>query len=44
MGYSTSVLVWEKHNEHGHVTPNTNMYNFYQNYSNYQKVLIFITT
>lgn len=36
-GYSTSVLAWEKHNEHGHVTPNTNMYNFYQNYSNYQK-------
>lgn len=36
-GYSTAILAWEKHNEHGHVIPGTSLFNFYQAYGNYQR-------
>ncbi|MBI5302373.1 MAG: DUF5060 domain-containing protein [Chloroflexi bacterium] len=36
-GYSTAVLAWEVWNEHGHIPPGTNVYNFYQTYGQYQK-------
>lgn len=36
-GYSTSLMGWETWNEHGHVPPNTGEFDFYQNYSIYQR-------
>ncbi len=36
-GYSTSIHSWETWNEHGHVLPNTEVYNFYKAYSEFQK-------
>ena len=35
-GYSTSVFGWEAWNEHGHITPGMDVYNFYSKYSSYQ--------
>ncbi|HLE49139.1 MAG TPA: dockerin type I repeat-containing protein [Patescibacteria group bacterium] len=36
-GYATSILAWENHNELGHVLPNTSIFNFFQQYADYQK-------
>jgi hypothetical protein len=36
-GYSTSVLAWETWNEHGHVLANSDEWNFYAAYSQYQR-------
>ncbi|HEX2905480.1 MAG TPA: hypothetical protein VHO69_01365 [Phototrophicaceae bacterium] len=36
-GYSTSVAVWEHWNEIGHVLPQTDVYNFYQTFAQYQQ-------
>lgn len=35
-GYSTAILAWENHNEHGHILPTDAEYSFYQNYGTYQ--------
>ena len=37
-GYSTSLLTWETWNEHGHILPGTDTYDFYQTYGQYQQV------
>ncbi|MBI5669731.1 MAG: DUF5060 domain-containing protein [Chloroflexi bacterium] len=36
-GYSTAILAWELWNEHGHVSTSSDVYNFYQAYSQYQQ-------
>lgn len=36
-GYSTAVMAWELWNEHGHVPVNSDIYRFYQTYSQYQQ-------
>jgi len=36
-GYSTSILAWETWNEHGHIDVGSDIYNFYQAYSQYQE-------
>jgi hypothetical protein len=36
-GYSTSILTWETWNEHGHIVPGSDAYNFYQTYGEYQQ-------
>ncbi len=38
-GYSTSILGWEAWNEHGHVTPNTSTFKFYEKYGAFQKLV-----
>jgi len=38
-GYSPNVMAWETWNEHGHVIPNTEVYNFYSKYSQYQQLI-----
>ncbi|MCB9454221.1 MAG: PQQ-binding-like beta-propeller repeat protein [Anaerolineaceae bacterium] len=35
-GYSTAVMAWETWNEHGNVTVGSSLYNFYQQYGQYQ--------
>lgn len=34
-GYSTSVLAWERWNEHGHIPAGSQAYSFYQDFSTY---------
>lgn len=36
-GYSTSILAWETWNEHGHITPTSDVYAFYQTYAAYER-------
>ncbi|MGD1995194.1 MAG: DUF5060 domain-containing protein [Anaerolineae bacterium] len=36
-GWSTAVLAWSTWNEHGHISPDTDIYRFYQSYSEYQR-------
>lgn len=36
-GYSTSIVAWENHNELGHVTPNTALYDFHIDHAKYQE-------
>ncbi|MBZ0286669.1 MAG: hypothetical protein K8I30_03575, partial [Anaerolineae bacterium] len=36
-GYSTSILAWEHWNELGHVSTNSDIFRFYQAYSQYQQ-------
>ena len=36
-GYSPAILAWETWNEHGHITPGSTWYNFYQQYGAYQQ-------
>lgn len=38
-GYSTSIMAWEKKNEHGHITPGSAAYTFYQKYGAFQKAI-----
>lgn len=37
-GYSPAILSWELWNEHGHITPDQDLYKFYQQYAEYQRV------
>ncbi|MBZ0297214.1 MAG: PQQ-binding-like beta-propeller repeat protein [Anaerolineae bacterium] len=36
-GYSSAIMAWETWNEHGHVAADSDLYDFYQQYSQYQQ-------